>query len=110
AHICVLQTAISLLHPTFREEPYTTYIIADAVASHNPWEVPIALQRMTQEGAFISTSESIGFQLIGDAKHPKFKAFSSLVKESKEDTTRAGEFLVAGKRTEKDIPPPKTSL
>ncbi|KAG6861199.1 hypothetical protein C0995_002826 [Termitomyces sp. Mi166 len=103
SHICVLQTALSLLNPTFRAKPYTVYVMADCVASCNSWEVPIALQRLAQEGVFTSTTESIGFQLIGDAKHPKFKAFSALTKESKEGTARAGEFLVAGKRPEREI-------
>ncbi|KAG5735210.1 Isochorismatase domain-containing protein 1 [Termitomyces sp. T112] len=112
AHICVLQTALSLLHPTFRAKPYTPYVMADCLASCNSWEVPIVLQRLAQEGAFVSTTESIGFQLIGDSKHPKFKAFSALTKESKEGTARAGDFLVAGKRPEKETPSfvAKTSL
>ena len=86
--------------------------MADCLASCNSWEVPIVLQRLAHEGAFISTTESIGFQLIGDAKHPKFKAFSALTKESKDGTARAGEFLVAGKRPEREIPSlvPKNSL
>ncbi|KAG6833633.1 hypothetical protein H0H87_004260 [Tephrocybe sp. NHM501043] len=111
AHICVLQTALALRRPTFRAEPYTTYVIADAISSHNPWEVPIVLQRLAQEGTFVSTSESIGFQLIGDAKHPKFKAFSALIKESMEGTSRAGEVLVTGlKPGQADSPQIKTSL
>ncbi|KAG6830626.1 hypothetical protein H0H92_015718 [Tricholoma furcatifolium] len=113
AHICVLQTAISLLRPTFSPEPYTPYVIADCLASHNPWEVPIVLQRLAQEGAFVSTSESIGFQLINDAKHPKFREFSKLIKDTKEGTTRAGEALIAGKKSESDAAlshPVKTSL
>lgn len=69
------------------------------------------LQRLAQEGAFVSSTESIGFQLIGDSKHSQFKAFSALTKESKEGTARAGEFLVAGKRFEENPSPiVKTSL
>ncbi|KAG6866000.1 hypothetical protein C0991_009672 [Blastosporella zonata] len=112
AHICVLQTAIALCQPTFRKEPYTPYVIADCLASHNAWEVPIVLQRLAQEGALVSTTESIGFQLVGDSKHPKFKAFSALTKETKEGTARAGAVLVAGKKLEQEVPSPqvKTSL
>ncbi|KAG5644926.1 hypothetical protein DXG03_007391 [Asterophora parasitica] len=117
AHICVLQTALALLQPTFRSEPYTPYVIADCLASHNAWEVPIVVQRLRQEGAFISTSESLGFQLIGDSKNPNFKAFSQLIKETKEGTERAGEALLGGgstKRTQQEAAvkpaPEKSSL
>ncbi|KAF5388175.1 hypothetical protein D9615_000070 [Tricholomella constricta] len=104
AHICVLQTALALLQPTFRSEPYTPYVIADCLASHNAWEVPIVLQRLQQEGAFVSTTESIGFQLIGDSKHPNFRVFSQMIKESKEGTERAGEALLGGgcKKTQQE--------
>ncbi|KAG6919313.1 hypothetical protein DXG01_007446 [Tephrocybe rancida] len=105
AHICVLQTAIALRQPTFRDEPYTPYVIADCLASHNSWEVPIVLQRLAQEGALVSTTESIGFQLVGDSKHPKFKAFSALTKETKDGTARAGEVLVAGNKPEETPSP-----
>ncbi|KAF8076026.1 Isochorismatase-like protein [Lyophyllum atratum] len=104
AHICVLQTSLALLQPSFRTEPYTPYVIADCLASHNAWEVPLVLQRLRQEGAFVSTSESIGFQLIGDSKHPRFKAFSQLVKETKEGTERAGEALIVGNQKPQESP------
>ncbi|KDQ29273.1 hypothetical protein PLEOSDRAFT_1055245, partial [Pleurotus ostreatus PC15] len=90
SHVCVLQTALDLLALN-----YTVYIVADGVSSCNRTEVPIALDRLRQSGAIVSTSESIAFQLIGDSAKPEFKAFSAFIKESKDSTKKAGEVLLS---------------
>lgn len=41
---------------------------------------------MRQSGAFISTSESIIFELLGDSKHLKFKEVQALIKTSAPDS------------------------
>lgn len=66
----------------------------------NPFEVPIAVNRMRAEGAVITSSESLAFQLISDAATGKFKAFSKLVKDHKESTKLAGEILIQGQDSE----------
>ena len=43
-------------------------------------------QRLRQAGVFISTSESVLFELLGDAKHPKFKEVQALIKISAPDS------------------------
>jgi hypothetical protein len=82
---------LSLAHP------YSVYVIADGVSSCNHFEVPIALARMQNEGATITTSESIAFQLVRDAAIPEFKTFSKMIKEEKESSKRVGEVLLARK-------------
>ena len=44
------------------------------------------LQRMRQSGAFITTSESILFELLADSKHSNFKEVQALIKTSAPDS------------------------
>ena len=41
---------------------------------------------MRQSGVFVSTSESIIFELLGNSKHPKFKEIQPLIKLSAPDS------------------------
>lgn len=83
-HICVTQTTIDLLH-----KGHKVYILADGVSSCNELERPTALARLAREGAIVTTSESILFELLGDAKNPHFRAVSGLVKDTKDETKSA---------------------
>lgn len=76
SHICVTQTTLDLL-----KEGHKVYVIADGVSSCNAQEVPIALARLRAEGAVVTTSESLMYELMGDAGIEEFKAISGLVKE-----------------------------
>lgn len=62
SHICVTQTALDAL-----ANGHKVYILADGVSSCNPQEVPIALARLRQAGAVITTSESWIYECMGDA-------------------------------------------
>lgn len=46
---------------------HPVYVIADAVSSCNPQEKPLALKRLAQHGAVITTSESFLYEVVGDA-------------------------------------------
>ncbi|KAJ5770558.1 uncharacterized protein N7511_002609 [Penicillium nucicola] len=83
-HICVTQTTLDLL-----ERGHRVYVLVDGVSSMNSEERGIALARLRDAGAIITSSESILFEIIGDAGHEHFRAVSGLVKESKEETKGA---------------------
>lgn len=83
-HICITQTALDLLAAGHR-----VYVIADGVSSVNSEERGVALARLRDAGVVVTTSESIIFEILQDAKKDGFKAVNSLVKESKDDTKTA---------------------
>jgi nicotinamidase-related amidase len=75
-HVCVLNTALDLLNLDFR-----VYIAVDAVAGRFALDHDIALRRMEQAGAILTTAETAVFEWVGGAGHPQFKAVSQLVQE-----------------------------
>ena len=76
AHVCVLQTALDL-----KEKGFDVIVCTDAIGSRYETDCETALKRMAQEGIFLTTVESILFELLGTAEHAEFKAISRLVKE-----------------------------
>ncbi|KAJ1501856.1 hypothetical protein HMI54_009916 [Coelomomyces lativittatus] len=84
SHVCISQTVLELLeHSSSLSPSFDVYVLADGVSSIQPFEVPIALNRLSQAGAIVTTSESILFHLLQDATHPQFKSISQLIKEFK---------------------------
>lgn len=75
-HVCIQQTSLDLLAAGF-----SVYIPADAVASRDPFDRDIALQRLRDSGATITTTESVLFEWCETAAAPEFKQISELVKE-----------------------------
>ena len=74
AHVCMLQTVLDL-----RAKGLAVYVPFDCTTSRNPANKDNALQQMRDAGAVVSNSESVLFQLLGDAKHPAFKTVSKLI-------------------------------
>ncbi|XP_023563760.1 isochorismatase domain-containing protein 2 isoform X2 [Octodon degus] len=68
------------------------HVVADACSSRSQVDRLVALARMRQSGAFLSTSEGLILQLVGDAAHPKFKEIQNIIKEPAPDSGLLGLF------------------
>lgn len=75
AHVCVLQTVLDL-----RAAGYTVALVADCVGSRTVQNRDYGIERMRDEGAVITTYESILFECLTTAENPAFKAVSKIVK------------------------------
>ncbi|MCF6436900.1 hydrolase [Pseudoalteromonas sp. MMG022] len=75
AHICVYQTAMSLLDNNF-----DVTLITDAIASRNVQHKQLAIQKLTHCGAQLSNVEMLLYELLADANHPKFRTILQLIK------------------------------
>jgi isochorismate hydrolase len=74
-HVCVQQTVLDLMAYGFR-----VFIPADAVASRHKIDWEIALRRMSDSGATITTTESVLFEWSEIAGTDEFKQISKLIK------------------------------
>ncbi len=74
-HVCVLQTALDLLN-----DGCDVFIPVDAVASRHAIDRSVALDRLRDAGAILTTTESVVFELAGGAGHPAFRELQGLVK------------------------------
>lgn len=75
AHVCVLQTAIDLI-----EAGFDVAIVSDCISSRKFTDKETALLRMQQEGALLTSYESVLFELCRYSGSQQFKSISKLVK------------------------------
>jgi nicotinamidase-related amidase len=75
AHVCVFQTVRDLLHKGFN-----VHVPFDAVASRDPECRRWALEILRDAGAKVTSTESVVFDWLRDAKHPEFRAIAARVK------------------------------
>ncbi|WOO76933.1 Isochorismatase domain-containing protein 2 [Vanrija pseudolonga] len=86
SHVCVLQTSLEAARLSAKDGGPAPIVIADAVSSVNAPEVPIALARLRAAGVDVGSSESVLFQLMGDAGQPNFREFQRLIKGEIDNT------------------------
>jgi nicotinamidase-related amidase len=75
AHVCVQQSVLDLLRLG-----YLPCLCADAVSSRRPLDRDTAIERMRQAGAVVTTTESVIFELTGEAGTDLFKRILKIVK------------------------------
>ncbi|HOI30394.1 MAG TPA: hydrolase [Melioribacteraceae bacterium] len=75
SHVCVLQTALDLIAAGFQVQ-----VASDAVSSRREFDYNIALKRMNSNGAEITLTESVLFELLEVCGTDQFKTISKLVK------------------------------
>ena len=85
AHVCVQQTVLDLLsinvdESTGQHRPYEVFLVVDAISSQRCHDRSVALERMKNAGAIITTTESMIFEMLGDSEHEHFKTISTLNK------------------------------
>ena len=73
-HICIQQTVLDCLQKGFE-----VFLISDSIGSRNRVDHEIALQRMTQSGAILTTTESIIFELCKTADRKEFKEIRNII-------------------------------
>lgn len=75
AHICVLQTALSML-----EEGIEVFVVEDATASRTPENHRAGLERVRQNGGQVVVVESVLFEWLKKSGSDAFRDISRLIK------------------------------
>ena len=75
SHICVLQTVIDL-----KAAGYVPVLVADCVSSRKESDKQVALERARQEGAIVTTYESLLFELLKVAGTDISKTIQKLIR------------------------------
>ncbi|MBM4171658.1 MAG: hydrolase [Ignavibacteria bacterium] len=75
SHVCVMQTVLDFIANDFQ-----VHVAADAISSRREFDYQTALRRMESNGAEISLTESVLFELLEVCGTDQFKAVSKLVK------------------------------
>ena len=75
AHVCVLISALELM-----SEGLTVHVPADAVTSRTQGNWRLGTEQLRQAGAVVTSTETIVFQLLGQADTDDFRELARLVR------------------------------
>lgn len=77
AHVCMMQTALSLLRARKR-----VWVVANASGSRRADDHAAAMNRLALAGATIVTHEMVLFEWLDNCKHPAFGEVLELIKQA----------------------------
>jgi nicotinamidase-related amidase len=75
-HICIAQTALSAIRSGF-----DVHVAADACCSRDDAHHALALQRLRAAGVVVTSSESVMYELVGEAGTDEFRSLLGIVKD-----------------------------
>ncbi len=75
AHVCVLQTALDLLHRGYR-----CHVVEDAVISRHEENRQVGIALARQAGALIKSTDMVCFEMLERAGTEAFKAMLRWIK------------------------------
>ncbi|WP_154115629.1 isochorismatase family protein [Vibrio cincinnatiensis] len=75
AHICVYQTVCGLLQLGYQVE-----VVVDAISARQMANKQLALNKMQQSGAKLTSVEMCLYEMVEDCRSPHFKTILSLIK------------------------------
>lgn len=75
AHVCVLQTAMTLM-----QNGYRVWVATEACGSRRTADRDAAFARLAQAGAHPVTLEMVAFEWLRDSRHPLFREVLKLIK------------------------------
>ncbi|XP_054849415.1 isochorismatase domain-containing protein 2 [Eublepharis macularius] len=78
---CIMSTALDVM-----ERGLDVHIVVDACSSRSQVDRIVALSRLRQSGAFLTTSEGLILQLVRDAAHPNFREIQKLIMDPAPDS------------------------
>lgn len=77
SHICVALTALDLVNAG-----YNVFVCPDAISSRSVEMHKLGMERMRDSGVMPSHTDTLVYEWLGTADHPKFKDVLKLVKEA----------------------------
>lgn len=77
SHICVALTALDLVNAG-----YNVFVCPDAISSRSVEMHKLGMERMRDSGVMPSHTDTLVYEWLGSAEHPKFKDVLRMVKEA----------------------------